>query len=195
EERIAAALASLRAERAAAEAARAAKEAEYLGAAAAGTPRGGNSPAGVAVRLAAMKVERARAAQQAKGDAWHARAAAGTPPGGPPPADPDSYRRARQAAAQREKAQARAGQAERKAAEKAARRRGPGEPVRNITDPDSRRMPVHGGGFIQGYNTQNVTSADELIIATQPTQATTRDPRFRPALHHAAAPARHPPAH
>jgi len=195
EERIAAALASLRAGRAAAEAARAAKEAEYLGAAAAGTPRGGNSPAGVAVRLAAMKVERARAAQQAKVDAWHARAAAGTPRGGPRPADPDSYIRVRQAAAQLEKAQARTGQAERKAAEKAARRRGPGEPVRNITDPDSRRMPVHGGGFIQGYNTQNVTSADELIIATELTQDTTDVTWFEPMLRQAEDAARHITAH
>ena len=39
--------------------------------------------------------------------------------------------------------------------------------MRNITDPDSRLMPVRGGGFIQGYNTQNMTSEDELIIATE----------------------------
>jgi hypothetical protein len=39
--------------------------------------------------------------------------------------------------------------------------------VRNITDPDSRLMPVRGGGFTQGYNTQNMTSEDELIIATE----------------------------
>jgi hypothetical protein len=39
--------------------------------------------------------------------------------------------------------------------------------VRNITDPDSRLMPVRGGGFIQGYNTQNMTSADGLVIATE----------------------------
>ena len=43
---------------------------------------------------------------------------------------------------------------------------GPG-PVRNITDPDSRLMPVRGGGFIQGYNAQNVTSEDGLVIATE----------------------------
>src|SRR5262249_9392917 len=154
EERISAALAGLRAERAAAEAARAAKEAGYLADAAAGRPRPGNSPGGVTVQLAAMKVERARAAQQAKVDAWRARAAAGTPRSGPRPADPDSYIRVRQAAAQLDRARARAGEAERKAAEHKERHRGPGDPVRNITDPDSRRMPVRGGGFIQGYNTQ-----------------------------------------
>jgi hypothetical protein len=38
--------------------------------------------------------------------------------------------------------------------------------VRNITDPDSRLMPAR-SGFIQGYNTQNVTSQDGLVIATE----------------------------
>jgi hypothetical protein len=60
----------------------------------------------------------------------------------------------------------RAAEAQRKAAEREATRKGPG-PVRNITDPDSRLMPVRGGGFTQGYNTQNMTSGDELIIATE----------------------------
>ncbi len=145
--RIAAALASLAAGRAAAEAGRARKEAQggrkeeqYLADAAAGRPRAGHSPAGAAVELAVMKVERARAAQQAKIDAWDARAAA-----------------ARQA----------------------------GRPVRNITDPDARLMPVRGGGFIEGYNTQNVTSGDELIIATELTQDTTDTEWFEPMLRQA----------
>jgi transposase len=69
-ERIAAALASLRAERAAAGAERAKKEAAYLADVTAGTPRQGKAPAGVAVELAAMRLERARAAQQAKGGRW-----------------------------------------------------------------------------------------------------------------------------
>jgi hypothetical protein len=56
-------------------------------------------------------------------------------------------------------------EAGRKAAGREANRKGPG-PVRNITDPDSRLMPVR-GGFIQGYNTQNMTSEDGLIIATK----------------------------
>ena len=34
-------------------------------------------------------------------------------------------------------------------------------------------MPIRGGGFIQGYNAQNVTSEDGLIIATELTQDTT----------------------
>jgi hypothetical protein len=54
--------------------------------------------------------------------------------------------------------------------------------VRNITDPDSRLMPVRGGGFIQGYNPQNVTSADELIIATELTSDTTDTGWFQPMM-------------
>jgi len=61
DERIAAALASLAAERAAAEAERAKKQAEHLADAAAGTPRIGSPPAGAAVALAEMSVARARA--------------------------------------------------------------------------------------------------------------------------------------
>jgi transposase len=36
---------------------------------------------------------------------------------------------------------------------------------RNLTDPDSRFMPVRGGGFILGYNSQLAVSADYLILA------------------------------
>ena len=83
----------------------------------------------------------------------------------------------RRARAELERAQARAAEQQRKAAAK----KGPG-PVRNITDRDSRLMPVRGGGFIQGYNAQNVTSADGLIIATQLTADTTDMAWFGPML-------------
>jgi transposase len=194
--RIAAALASLEAEREAAAAERVQKEQEHLADAAAGTPRRGNRPAGVAVELAAMGVERARAAQQARIDAWQARAAAaraaGRPLRGPRPADPGSYVRVRQARAKLERAQARAEKARRTAAEKDKDRK---EPVRNITDPGARLMPVRGGGFIEGYNTQNVTSADGLIIATELTAGTTDAPWFEPMLRHAEAAAAFITAH
>jgi cell pole-organizing protein PopZ len=36
----------------------------------------------------------------------------------------------------------------------------------NITDPQSRMQPVRGGGWVQGYNCQAVTTADGLIVAT-----------------------------
>ena len=54
--------------------------------------------------------------------------------------------------------------------------------MRNITDPDSRLMPVRGGGFIQGYNAQNITSEDELIIATELTDDPVDCRWFEPML-------------
>jgi hypothetical protein len=54
--------------------------------------------------------------------------------------------------------------------------------VRNLTDPDSRLMPVRGGGFIQGYNAQNVTSADGLIIATELTNDSADSRWFEPMV-------------
>ena len=54
--------------------------------------------------------------------------------------------------------------------------------MRNITDPDSRLMPVRGGGFTQGYNTQNMTSQDELIIATELTDDPVDCRWFEPML-------------
>jgi transposase len=43
---------------------------------------------------------------------------------------------------------------------------GKGEPKRNITDPQSRMLPLRGGGWLQGYNCQAVASSDGVIIAT-----------------------------
>jgi hypothetical protein len=43
-------------------------------------------------------------------------------------------------------------------------------------------MPVRGGTFIQGYNAQNVTSADGLIIATRLTAGTNDAPWLEPML-------------
>jgi hypothetical protein len=57
--------------------------------------------------------------------------------------------------------------------------------VRNITDPDARLMPVRGGTFIGGCNTQNADSEDGLIIATELTQDTTDTAWFEPVLHQA----------
>jgi transposase len=36
----------------------------------------------------------------------------------------------------------------------------------NTTDPDSRLLPLPGGGWIQGYNAQAVVSADHIVLAT-----------------------------
>jgi transposase len=168
--RIRAALADLEAEREAAQAEQAALAEGFRARQRAGQ-RTGRAPASAAVALAEEKLARVTAAQQAKIDDWQARnaaslAQAGKPLRNPPRQPASEHCRVKDAAAQVEKARERAAEAERKAAEREADRKGPG-PVRNITDPDSRLMPVHGGGFGQCYNTENVVSDDELIIATE----------------------------
>jgi transposase len=181
-ERIAAALADLRAERAAAERAETAKAERFRARQAAGR-RTGPAPAQAAVALAEENVARRKAAQQARIGDWAQRNAVSPLPGSPPvPAG--RYCRVREAEARLAAARTRAAEAARRAAEKEAARKGPG-PVRNITDPHSRLMPVRGGGFIQGYNTQNVTSEDGLIIATELTCDTTDTEWFEPMLGHA----------
>ncbi len=188
--RIRRALAELEAERAAAAAAQAARQQQqqaHAEAAAAGAPVRGRPPAGTEVELARQRVERAGNAQLAKIADWkrrHAEAAAAGQlrPPGKAPRPPHESARVRDARAALAGAQARAAAAGRKAAQK----KSPG-PVRNITDPDSRLMPVRGGTFIQGYNAQNVTSADGLIIATEHTQDTTDTGWFEPMLRAAEA--------
>ena len=56
--------------------------------------------------------------------------------------------------------------------------------MRNVTDPGARLMPVR-GGFVQGYNTQNMTSEDGLIIATELTDDQAGCPWFEPMLERA----------
>jgi transposase len=162
--RIAAAMASLKADREAAEAAEEARAQAYRARRAAGE-RAGCPPASAAVAEAQENLARVRAARAAELADLEERYAAGQPRRGRP-AGVDDHCRVRQAQAKVEAAKARAAEAERKAAEREANRKGPG-PVRNLTDPDSRLMPVRGGGFLQGYNTQNMTSEDGLIIATE----------------------------
>ena len=183
--RIAAALAGLEAERAAAEAAEAARVAEYRARREAGE-RAGCPPASAAVELAEENLAQVIARQQAKAGDWQARnaaslAATGRPLRGSPPVPAHRHCRVKEAEAKVEATRARTAEAQRKAAEKAAAAKGPG-PVRNITDPDSRLMPVRGGGFIQGYNTQNLTSQDGLIIATELTGDQADCPSFEPML-------------
>jgi transposase len=156
DERIRRALADLEAERRAAEQEQAAKAEGFRERQRAGR-RTGCSPDSAAVELAQEKLARVTAAQQARIDEWQARNAAslaetGKPLRNPPRQPASEHCRVKEAAAQVGKALARQQAAEQRAAEKEKNRKGPG-PVRNITDPDSRLMPVRGGGFIQGYNT------------------------------------------
>jgi transposase len=188
DERIRRALAELEAERKAAEAERDAQARAYLEALESGPPPAGPPPAAAAVAAAAARLERAEAEQRAKLAAWEAQRAAEKeagiprPPGGRKPFGPEAHAGVAKARAALERAKARAVARERKT----AARKGPG-PVRNITDVDSRLMPIRGGGFLQGYNAQNVTSQDTLIIATELTQDTTDTAWFEPMLRQAEA--------
>jgi transposase len=127
----------------------------------------GLPPTEIRVEILTQNLAEARAVHQAKIDRYHARGARGRPP---VPVE-QAYRvkrvkaardraiAAEQAAAERQE-QATLAAAERPAAV------GGSEPRRNITDPQSRMMPLRGGGWLQGYNCQAVTSSDGLIIAT-----------------------------
>jgi transposase len=177
--RIAAALAELDAERKAAEQERQAQQQRRMDAAAGGTPMTGRPPAGTEVGLAAQRVARLEDAQRAKIADWERgnadRAAAGQPLlSGGRPRPLDQCARLRDARAALARAKARAAEAERAAA-------GEPVPVRNITDVDSRLMPVR-GGFIQGYNAQHMVSEDGLIIAEELTNETGDAPWFEPML-------------
>jgi len=173
-ERITAALAGLEAERRAAEQQRDQKAQDYLAA-----PPGtlGAPPAGARLAAAQARAERAAAEQQALVDSWQARQAASLAAGkgrlpGCVPAPPDRSGKVARARAAVKNAQA-AGTS-RKPADRG--------PQRNVTDPHSRLMPVRGGGFIQGYNPQNVVTADGLILATQLTADQTDVQWFEPML-------------
>jgi transposase len=185
DERIAAALASLRAEREAGQQARQQQADAYLAAAGSGQAPKGNIPGAALVAAAQIRLEKAEAAAAAKvaqrerRDA-EARAAGYRGYRGKRPAPPAAATAVRKARAMLERAQALAAAS----AAKAAAGQGPG-PVRNITDPDARLMPVRGGGFIEGYNAQNVASHDGLIIATELTQDTTDFAWFEPMLRRA----------
>jgi len=188
DERIRAALAGLEAERKAAEAAEAARVEAYRARRQAGE-RAGCPPASAAVAEAEANLAAVRAARAAQLAKLEERYAAGQPRRGrAATADApgiDDFCRVKQAQAKLAATKARAAEAGRKAAEREANRKGPG-PVRNITDPDSRLMKVRGGGFTQGYNAQNMTSGDGLIIATELTDDPVDGAWFEPMLAKAA---------
>jgi transposase len=115
----------------------------------------GLPPAEIRVEILTQNLDDARAAQQAKIDRYYARGARGRKP---MPVE-QAYRVTRARAALDRAIAAGADKP-------AGRARRWGEPKRNITDPESRAMKLHGGGWIQGYNCQAVTSSDGMIIAT-----------------------------
>jgi transposase len=174
-ERVAAALASLEEERRAREAEDQPRQQEYLQAAQAGAPGRGRPPAGAEIEAARIRLEKETAACQARIRDWERRKGAGLPvPRRPVPPERSSL--VRRAAVRLEKALAM------QAARAAGEERTKTPAVRNVTDPDSRLMPVRGGGFIQGYNAQNVAGSDGLIIATRLTGTTTDTQWFEPMM-------------
>jgi transposase len=194
DERIAAALKELEDERRAGEQQREAQSREYLQALEAGRRPRGAVPGAVRLQAAQIRLEQAESAQRAKVTAWEQRRAAGKqagagrgPGGAKPPLPPEKHFSVKKARAELERAQASTTRADPPAA--GSKDASPG-PVRNITDPDSRLMPVRGGGFIQGYNCQQASTADQLIIATGLTQDTTDTASYEPLLRQAEDAAR-----
>lgn len=138
-----------------------------------GGPVDGRPPAGTEIVLAEQALATARAAAGARLEEWRRTGR------GRRPADPDGHWRVRRAAA-------RLGRAHQVVAARAARqpRR---EPVRNITDPESGLQPLAGGGWLQGYNAQAVTTSDGLVLATQVSNNPADQITFAPMLQAAAA--------
>ena len=162
-------------------------------------PRAGHVMPEAGPQIAQIALDKAIADQEAKIADWHARnagrAAAGRPLlTGTPPLPPERSARVRRARDRAEAAQARKETAAARAAAKDQARNNGSGPVANLTDPGSRLMPTR-NGFIQGYNPQQVTSADKLIIATELTDSTTDAQWFEPMLQRAQDAARLITAH
>ena len=160
--RVRACLEDLRSQREAAEAAARAAGQAYLDGLQAGTAAG-RPPAAVAVAAQQIRLEKAVAAQQALIDDWQARRAAGAGSRlGRRPVVPEETAAVRKARARLEELQAQAAAEEAQAAGEGNEKKP--QPVRNVTDPDSRLMPVRGGGFIQGYNCQDAAADDRVML-------------------------------
>jgi transposase len=160
--RVRACLADLAAGREAAEAAAREQGQAYLQALEDGSGRPGPAPAAVALAAWQIRLEKILAGQDAAVAQWQARDAAGRRPRGPAPAAPGTgaaVRKARDRIAQLQAAAAAAA-----AAEETGGENGKNKPRRNVTDPDSRLVPVRRGGFIQGYNCQDAAADDRLML-------------------------------
>lgn len=196
-ERIAAALADLEAAREAEDAARRQQAEAYLAKTRAGQAPLGRVPDEVAVTVAEIALEQATAAQQARCDAYDQRVAASAGRGVPgarpaPPEQAAAVRRCRERlAAARKAAAARAVQAAAgqdppggAGTGKGNRKRGkkPPQPVRNITDPDSRAMHCTRNGTVQAYNCQLPRADDGLVLAARATQDVNDAAQVEPTL-------------
>jgi transposase len=158
--RVLACLEDLEGERAAAGAQAREQGQAYLQALEAGTANG-RPPAAVALAAWQLRLEKIIAAQETALAGWRARKAAGQVPGRRP-LRPGTGADAGKARARIADLQAQAGK------ETAGTQGEDGKkvpaPQRNVTDPDSRLLPVRGGGFIQGYNCQDAAADDRLML-------------------------------
>jgi transposase len=154
-------LRELEGDREAAEAAAREQGQAYLDALAAGTAAG-RPPAVTALAAWRIRLEAVTAGQESAFAQWQARKAAGQRVTRPPlpPGSGTAVRRARARIAELEAAAA----AEEEGAAGGGNGKKPRKPQRNVTDPDSRLMPVRGGGFIQGYNCQDAAADDRLML-------------------------------
>jgi transposase len=178
EARIAAAIAELEAEREQAEAERVARAAARRQRVAdKGGPVAGRPPAGSEVELAEQAVAAARAAAAGRVAVWESRGGRGRHPY---PGGVESSWRVRRAVARL--GRARAVVARREAAQLSRR----GAPVGNITDPQSRLLPVK-GGWVQGYNAQAVTTSDGIILAARVSNSPSDSAAFVPMMDAAVA--------
>jgi transposase len=157
--RIAAGLADLEAARVTREEERRAVAEAYLAAARDGRAPRGAVPADVAVEVAQIRLEQA-IAKDAGTDARWAAAGRRLPGRRREGAESARTRKAGERHAAAVKARA---EAEREAAGTAGKKKAP-EPVRNITDPDSRVMHCTLRGAVQAYNSQARRTRDGLFL-------------------------------
>lgn len=174
-QRIAAGLAELEAARIAREEERRAAAGACLAAARDGTGRCGPAPAAVAVEVARLRLERALAKDAATDARW---AAAGR-------RLPGRRREGAESAATRKARGQLAAAITARAAQDAAAPDGTGkqpQPVRNITDPDSRLMHCTLRGLVQAYNCQVPRTADGVFLLPRATQDVNDAAQAAPAL-------------
>lgn len=172
--------------------------AQWLRERAAGVRPTGTIPIEVRVELAEERLRKARQRQQDKVDR-HDRSGRGRPPLPVEDAKSISDARARLA---RARAEVKAWQDKQHAEQQARRERQQRildnrrtqrsharstDNLGNITDPQSRPMPLRGGGWVQGYNCQAVTTSDGLIIATSVGDGPIDAPTFIPMMDKAVA--------
>jgi transposase len=175
-QRIAAGLAGLQAARLEREQERRAAAEAYLAAARAGTAPRGGIPADVAVQVAGLRLEQAQAKDAATDARW---AGAGRRlPGRRRPGAGSA--RTRKARGQLAAATARTDTGAARTAQDGKKKEP--QPVRNITDPDSRIMHCTLRGLVQAYNCQAPRTGDGVFLLPRATQDVNDARQVGPAI-------------